>query len=351
MHKLRTWLADVWSRYRSLILAGVTALLMGGAVVIVGDFQGPDGSHTSVTVTVRGVVNQPVEVTAPKTAIAQAGSLGDHDDSRSEQPPGVTPQELDAGRAQQEALAASDQLPAVTPLAAPLQPGCVSRFVQNYSSRRGVRPRLFVLHYTVSPNRAGWSDVNSIVSLFDRPSFHASSNYVIDAEGNCAYIVRESDKAWTQAGFNSVSISVEQINTGSEATYAGVPGMSKLARVVSDATRRWEIPLRQGRVSGCTVTRSGVIDHAALGDCGGNHGDIAPYSTAQVIAAAQAVRARTAGVTHTDRVTCRKLKWWRNNGRPHGLPEQRAIRRRKALESRGVSCFRRGAVRTGVAPG
>jgi N-acetyl-anhydromuramyl-L-alanine amidase AmpD len=64
-----------------------------------------------------------------------------------------------------------------------------------------------VLHYTVSPNRVGWSDVNAVVAEFANPAFQASSNYVIDGEGHCAYIVRESDKAWTQAAANPFAIS------------------------------------------------------------------------------------------------------------------------------------------------
>ena len=348
MHKLRTWLADVWSRYRSLILAGVTALLMGGAVVIVGDFSGPTG-HQTFTITVRGPVGQEVPVVVPASAErqAKASQLGGHDDSRSEDPPGVSSAEIDAGQQQQEKLAATDQLPVVSPLAAPSQRGCVSRFVQNYSSRRGVRPRIFVLHYTVSPNRPGWGDVNAVVSLFDTASFQASSNYVVDNEGNCAYIVRESDKAWTQAGFNPLAISVEVINTGSEATYAGTKGLAKLGLIVSDATKRWGIPLQRGATSGCTVTRPGIVDHASLGDCGGNHGDIRPYLVDQVISAALVARGRS-NVTSVDRVTCRKLNWWRSHGRPAGLPERRAVKRRKALASRGVVCFRRGPVKVGA---
>lgn len=51
-------------------------------------------------------------------------------------------------------------------------------------------------------------------------------------------------------------------------------------------------------------------------------------------------------VTHkADRTTCRRLNWWRAHGRPHGLAERRAIRRRRALAARGVRCTRRGPVR------
>lgn len=163
--------------------------------------------------------------------------------------------------------------------------------MRNFSSRNGVAPRLWVLHFTVSANRAGWDDVNAIVSWFDQTRSQASSNYVIDHEGNCAYIVRESDKAWTQATFNPLAISAEVVNTGSESSYAGVAGLQRLAQVLSDSAARWNIPLQRGAVSGCTVTRPGIVDHEQLGACGGGHGDIKPWSVDEVIAAAIAARA------------------------------------------------------------
>lgn len=337
--RARAWL----SRNRgplALIIAGVLA---GGAITIVASVQDPSGRSHTVTITLDGGTGQ-VNVTAPQTAIEQAGDVAGHEDSRSEQPAGVPPAQLDAGQRQQERLAETDQLPVVTPQAAPEQAGCHSRFVRNHSSRRGVRPRLFVLHYTVSANRPGWSDVNAITALFDRPAFAASSHYVIDREGNCAYIVRESDKAWTQAAFNPVAISVEIINTGREHTLAGTQGLAKLARIVSDSTRRWQIPIRPGRVRGCNVVRGGIIDHHQLGACGGGHVDITPYSTSTVIAAAKAHRAARR-VTNVDRTTCAKLNAWRAQGRPRGHQVVINVRRRQALDQRGVTCTPTGPER------
>lgn len=276
----------VYAALLGAVLMAVLLALMGG---------GPG----SVTVTVGGPHGTPPNaIEVPKDAVdAAKEGLEGHEGARSEQPAGVSAKALDAARDQQEALAASDQLPIVTPDAAPSQRGCTTRLVQNYSSRRGVRPRLFVLHYTVSGNRPGWDDVNAIVGLFDRPSFAASSNYVMDNEGHCAYIVRESDKAWTQAAANPVSISVEMVNTGRESTYAGSAGLSKLAMVMSDSLKRWGIPVQLGAVSGCTVTRPGIVDHGMLGACGGGHHDISPFRVAPVINAVKAFRAAEAKVT------------------------------------------------------
>lgn len=331
-------------RTRHLLVALIVAL---ATVIVIQVLHNEEPNPPpTLTRTLDGPQPGKQTVTVPAEAVqeAQASEIGHHDQLRGELPENVPLTDIIAGEKQQDDLAANDGLPVVTPLAAPEQRGCTSRFVRNYSSRRGVRPRLWVLHYTVSPNRPGWSDVNSIVSLFDQSSFQASSTYVIDNEGHCAYIVRESDKAWTQATFNPVSISVEVINTGRESSYLATAGLARLAQVISDSSKRWDIPLRRGAVSGCTVTRSGIVDHTTLGSCGGGHADISPFSVDKVIAAAQ--NARTRGqVTETDRVTCRKLNAWRTSGRPHGQPEKNAIRRRRALDSRGVDCTSRGPVK------
>jgi hypothetical protein len=288
--------------HRRALLAAIVSLVAVLAAIVLGvaadDDATPPPATTSSVVTLPlsppaiADPGQPDAVTVPRQALEQAArATEDHRGSRSENPPGVPGAELDAGREQQEDLAARDDLPNVTPLAAPSQRGCRSTFVRNASSRRGVKPRLFVVHYTVSANRPGWGDVDAIVGLFNTPSFAASSSYVIDDEAHCAYIVRESDKPWTQAGFNPVSISVEMIATGREGRLTSAVGMRRLGQVISDSTRRWGIPLQRGAVSGCTVTRAGIVDHNTLKSCGGGHVDITPYSLTPVIAAAKAARA------------------------------------------------------------
>lgn len=281
---LRGWLAA--------LAPVVTALAAAFGLVVVIDDGGTD-RPPSITVTLGGPGQEQITLGPSGQQLrdqAAAGDVGDHAGARSETPDGVPRADLDQAQDQRERLAETDQLPIVTPNAAPEQRGCRSRFVRNKSNRGGVRPRLFVLHYTVSANRSGWGDVDAITSLFDRASFQASSHYVVDAEGNCSYIVKESDKAWTQASYNPVSLSVEIINTGREGRLVDAAGLSRLGQVVSDATKRWDIPLQTAKVSGCTVVRPGVIDHRSLGACGGGHTDIAPYAVAPVLAAAQAAR-------------------------------------------------------------
>jgi hypothetical protein len=344
---------------RAPLIGAIIAILLGLAAVltaITDPFDGGGTTTRTVTVATPGAVApaplvttvdtngakagvQTGTVAAPATATARvaATALGDHADARDETPVGVSPQALEAGRQAQERLAETDQLPLVTPDAAPQQRGCTTALVKNYSTRRGVRPRLFVLHYTVSPNRPGVGDVNAVVNLFNTPSFAASSNYVLDREAHCKYIVRESDKAWTQAAANSFAISVEIINSGHEGTLISGAGLRKLGVIVSDATRRWKIPLRRGAVSGCVPTRPGIVTHQMLGACGGGHVDVSPYNAlGTVINAALAAR-RAGQVTSVDRRTCARLNAWRRAGRPHSALATNQ-RRRDALAHRHVTC-------------
>lgn len=278
------------------LIALLAVLAVLAAIAIIGTLTGPHGKRF-VTVHVGGPHGTPAKtITVPAAAVEQAkkSEVADHQGAKDETPAGAPRSVIEAAREQQDKLAASDQLPIVAPDAAPQQRGCVTRLVGNYSTRRGVRPRIFVLHYTVSSNRPGWSDVNAVVSLFDTPAFAASSNYVMDGEGNCSYIVRESDKAWTQAAMNPVAISVEVINTGHESVYIAPAGLKKLAMVISDSLKRWQIPLQLGAVSGGVVTRAGVVDHGMLGVAGGGHHDISPFSVTKVINAVRQFRATAA---------------------------------------------------------
>lgn len=192
-----------------------------------------------------------------------------------------------------------NRIPESVTLAAPEQAGCATRLVRNYSSRNGRTPLLWVLHYTVSPNRPGLADMDAVAAWFNNPQSQASSHYLIDSEGHCYLLVPESQKAWTQATFNPVSISVEVINTGREPSYAGDAGLRKLARVIADSATRWRIPIRRGEVRGCTVVQSGIVDHDQLGQCGGGHRDIKPYSVDEVIRAVRAELARRGPVKLT----------------------------------------------------
>lgn len=265
MSRLRKYLPHALSALAAVLVT------VGFTIVIDSRDNGPGTPrHTTVTITAKNAAGQPVKVTAPVQQVQQAASDGEvglnHDTA--------TPDDLK--RDDQAANPLAPQIVGPVPLAAPNQPGCVTSTIgHNWSYRNGVRPSLVVLHLTVSPNVKGPGDVNSIVVFFNRPATQASSNYVIDAEGNCRLMVPESEKAWAQANFNSATAcSLEVINTGNESTYAGTAGLAKIARIVHDCAHRWGIPLRRAAVSGSSVTRSGVLSHVQLGAVGGGHNDI-----------------------------------------------------------------------------
>lgn len=168
-----------------------------------------------------------------------------------------------------------DLAPLPAPLATPSQPGCVTDLIEtNFSSRAGARPIMNVAHLTVSRNSAGWGDVNAIRGWFNQARAQASSNYIIDAEGNCKLIVPETAKAWTQGAANPVSISIEFIHFSptdprEEWTEAQ---LRKGARVFADSSGRWGIPIRLVNPEGCTWIR-GLTDHDRL-ECRNSHVDV-----------------------------------------------------------------------------
>lgn len=307
-------LKRLWREHNRAIIAVVVALAAAvGVTVTVTDDNG-DGRPEVVTVKIDnadGDRAQDDTLTVPERAIeaVEKTDAGDHAGEREETAEVKAPD--------------GPPVPEETTLASPEQPGCETRLVRNFSSRNGQSPRLWVLHYTVSANRPGRSDVDGITAFFNNSASQASSHYVIDNEGNCNLIVPEIQKSWTEGSFNPVSISVEVINTGSESSYAGTAGLDKLAHVIADSAARWKIPVQRGATSGCTVTRAGIVDHDSLA-CGNNHTDIRPFSVDEVVAAVLRVRGgarvltakerkivagvrKPKGTGHSKRFWCRRL--------------------------------------------
>lgn len=226
------------------------------------------------------------------------------------------------------------------PLAAQEFPGCRTAFVRNYSSRNGQKPRVIVWHQTVSREN-GSASQNALTAMANRPSSGVSWHFLIGrTNGLCTFSVPLNMKAWTQGNANPFSIGIEVEAYGDEPAYVTGDGERKLLAVTRELGRRFDIPMRRGEVTNCRVVRSGIVEHADLGACGGGHADVTPWATGKLLE-----QLRNGGVTNTDRVTCRKLNWWRRAGRPHGKPERNAVRRRKALEARGVTCTARGPVK------
>lgn len=206
-------------------------------------------------------------------------------------------------------------------------PGCRTVFVNNQSSREGTRPIWIVLHYTVSGNRPGWSDVNAIVALFNNPDSQASSHFVIDGEGNCAYIVPIEAKSWTEAAGNRLSVGIEVINSGRESQYLAPAGQAKLLSVEHTISARTGIRLGAGSVY---PARSGIVQHKDGGLPWGGHVDITPYSIGQQ----QALAAAPAKVkiTKRDRETCVNVRRYRQRVRDGKKYPLKAKNRRRQAE-------------------
>jgi N-acetylmuramoyl-L-alanine amidase len=261
-----------------------------------------------------------------------------HEDLRDESPPGVPVESVKAGLTDLDAEGKTGP----RPVGGAQNYRCTYKPVGNQSSRNGQKPLLAVLHYTVSRNRPGTSDVYAIRNLFNSLAFGASSTYVIDFEGNCLKLMPESAKPWTQGNFNGRSISVEIIAYGDETAKQWQASRliknGVLASLWRDVMRRNGLPLRLVNPVGCGVQRAGWTDHNRL-ECGNDHHDVTPNFPYLLFQR----QLTLGGITDTDVITCRKLNAWRRAGRPTGGQwEKNSVRRRKALESRGVTCTSRG---------
>lgn len=328
-----------------IVIAGLVLVALV-AIVVTLTHDGDEGTKAAVvTVPVDGLDAGKAPdrtVLVPKATVAIVAPRLESD--LQAPPPGTPPAQLQAvKRAEQKNVQATTALPTAGATAG--FAGCRTGFVRNQSSRRGVRPALQVDHYTVSPNVIGWADVNAVVALFDRSSSQASSHFVIDAEGHCAYIVPIEAKSWTEAGGNSFSVGYEIIATGRERVYLPPAGLRKLAAVQKEVARRIGIPMRQGAVSSCSPTRSGIVQHKDFGICGGGHVDISPFSIGNVVQATVAL-AGGKPVTAANRRTCGKVNAWRRAGRPRGgVWERNTVTRVENLRRRGVACTTKGATR------
>ena len=165
-----------------------------------------------------------------------------------------------------------------------------TRISPNRSSRGGVKPRLLVLHITVSHNRPGLADLDGILSFFQNPATQASSHIVIDREGHDGRCVRDADKAWTQAAYNPQSLSIELIEFNHLLTRKEWlskergPQLECAAKWLAHWSHLYGIPLRESR-------SSGVCQHRDLGAAGGGHVDCSPgFPIDHVITRAKQIR-------------------------------------------------------------
>lgn len=324
------------NNYKVNWAATIVALLLGVAGFAISlSVDSNDDGQGHVTKTYEFKVNEASgdgaatkQLTVPAPVVKQVVTQVADKDLHDETPPiaeQVAPGELTAAQ-QEVARIKATQPPLPTAGASQGFIGCRTQFVQNQSSRNGTRPQIQVLHYTVSRNLLGWADVNAIVALFDRSSAQASSNFVIDAEGNCAYIVPIEAKAWTQAAANPYSVSYEVIDYGNESVYLQPAGYAKLRSVMLQVATRTGIPMRTGLVNGCVPSRTGIVQHKDFGYCGGGHLDISPFSKEDVIKR----------VTVSQPVP-RKVKWIRHLAQIHNQYQSKC-KHAYQRERRPVTC-------------
>lgn len=149
----------------------------------------------------------------------------------------------------------------------------IRKDVRNQSSRGGAPIRLFVVHSTAGANIPHSArDLAGVVAWFDNPKSQASSNVIVDSDGQSARCVNDNRKAWAQAYYNPWCLSVEQIGEG---------GSHVVPRVELQETARWlalwhsrypSVPLRKGSVSkDGRILKPGVVRHSELGNLGGGH--------------------------------------------------------------------------------
>jgi hypothetical protein len=340
-------------RVRALLAIIAAAFAVGITITLVdnGPDHEPGKPRRTITVTLGGPGHK--KVALPPAAQAQVkqqakeDAAGQDDKAESDLHETAPPTPELVRQAEQITPPDQPRIPDSTTQAAPTQPGCRTALVRNYSSRLGAPILLGVIHWTGSrPLSNSTADGLAIVRWFDTPASQASSNYITDDDGHCWLTVAEANKPWTQAGFNPWSVSDEHVNAGVQPFLPNHAGRNAVLHLMHVWHAHWKLPYRRARVSGCRVLRSGFLAHRDLGACGGGHPDIGTFDLDGLIAeAARTDPATPKPVTATDRATCRKLNWWRARGRPPGKANANAVRRRRALERRHVTCTSHGPMR------
>lgn len=278
-----------WQKIAAALAALVVAIGVAYAAVT-GDDGGSKPTPTATptptptTVQLGGQGEKKIELPPAAQVIARDQAQEDEagQTDRSESDLRAPDKQPDAGELEdgnQAAPVAQPPIPKDIPQAAPRgPPGCHTAFVRNQSGRNGAKIALGVIHWTGSRNIAhSAADVLANVRWFDQSASQASSTYITDDDGNCYYTVPETAKAWTQAGANPWSLSVEITNPGVLPLFNGAAGRNRVLELMRRWHKLWGLPYRRAHVNGsCVPTRSGFLAHRDLGPCGGGHPDVGP---------------------------------------------------------------------------
>lgn len=139
--------------------------------------------------------------------------------------------------------------------------------VKRWFSRPAIKPDLIVLHSTESSAHSGYN----VSDYLSRGSVQADSHLVIDVDGTTYRLVPDGRKAWTQAQYNSRSLSIEQVGRAAQSTWPDAQ-VKQTARWVAYWSKKYDIPIRDSRQD----LKSGVVTHKSLGQAGGGHVDPGP---------------------------------------------------------------------------
>ena len=141
----------------------------------------------------------------------------------------------------------------------------------NYSSRGGSGVRLIVLH-----TAEGARTIESLGSFF-QGDVGASSHVGIDDKANTiGEYVKRSNKAWTQANYNPMAVSVELCAFASWSTdeWHNHPNMlDSCAKWIAEEAKYYGLPITRLNASQAQGSGRGVCQHVDLGSGGGGHWD------------------------------------------------------------------------------
>jgi hypothetical protein len=142
----------------------------------------------------------------------------------------------------------------------------------NYSSRGGAGVRLIVLH-----TAEGARTIESLGGFF-QGNVGASSQVGADDKPNLiGEYVRRENKAWTQAEFNPVAVSIELCGFASWSHDEWVGNHSNMlancAAWIAEEAKHFGIPIKRLTAGEAQGGAAGVCQHVDLGSRGGGHHD------------------------------------------------------------------------------
>lgn len=144
-----------------------------------------------------------------------------------------------------------------------------------YSSRNPGGVRLLVVH-----TAEGATTIESLGNFFANPANEVSSHAGADDKANTIGVyVKRTDCAWTQAGANSVAVSLEICGFAAwdRSTWNAHPAMlENVARWLVEESAEFGIPLTKLTPGEAQSGGRGVCAHSDLGSWGGNHSDPGP---------------------------------------------------------------------------